>query len=163
MRESLAENNGERLARLLLDPLLRQVETFGFHLHTLDMRQHARVHAHAIRELARGAEIKSEARLPAAPSEETAALLDTVRQVAELKRAYPPQAIQSYVISGARSVEDILSAAWLAETCGVRVAAADDGSDPGLMPVPLFESIEDLRNCPEICRALWSIEIMRSC
>jgi phosphoenolpyruvate carboxylase len=155
MRESLAENNGERLARLLLDPLLRQVETLGFHLHTLDLRQHARVHARAISELSRGAEIKSEA-LPAAPSKETAALLDTVRQVAELKRAHPWQAIQSYVISGARSTGDILSTAWLAETCGVQVAAAPDGSDAGLMPVPLFESIEDLRNCPEICRALWT-------
>ena len=73
-----------------------------------------------------------------------------------MKRAYPRQAIQSYVISGARSVDDILSTAWLAETCGVQVAATDDGSDAGLMPVPLFESIEDLRNCPEICRALWT-------
>ncbi|MGA9772189.1 MAG: phosphoenolpyruvate carboxylase [Blastocatellia bacterium] len=155
MRESLSENNGERLARLLLDPLLRQVETFGFHLHTLDLRQHARVHQRAISELSRGAEIKS-AILPAAPSKETAALLDTMRQVAELKRAYPEQAIQSYVISGARSVDDILSTVWLAETCGVRVAATDDGRESGLMPVPLFESIEDLRNCPEICRLLWS-------
>ena len=155
MRESLGENNGDRLARLLLDPLLRQVETFGFHLHTLDIRQHARVHARAISELSRGAEIKSET-LPAAPSEETSALLDTMRQVVSLKRDYPPQAIQSYVISGARSTDDILSTAWLAETCGVRVAASDDGRDAGLMPVPLFESIEDLRNCPEICRALWT-------
>jgi phosphoenolpyruvate carboxylase len=155
MRESLAENNGERLARLLLDPLLRQVETFGFHLHTLDLRQHARVHARAIGELSRGAEIKGD-NLPATPSEQTAALLDTLRQVAELKRAYPQQAIQSYVISGARSVDDILSAVWLSETCGVRVAASSDGSDAGLMPVPLFESIEDLRNCPEICRTLWT-------
>lgn len=158
MRESLAENNGERLARLLLDPLLRQVETFGFHLHTLDLRQHARVHARAISELSRGTEIKgdNQALLPAAPSEQTTTLLDTLRQVAELKRAYPQQAIQSYVISGARSVDDILSAVWLAELCGVRVAASDDGTDAGLMPVPLFESIEDLRNCPEICRTLWT-------
>ncbi len=28
--------------------------------------------------------------------------------------------------------------------------------DPGLMPVPLFESIEDLRNAPEVCRTLWT-------
>src|SRR6266567_3592801 len=41
VRESLAENGGERLARSLLDPLLRQVETFGFHLHALDIRQHS--------------------------------------------------------------------------------------------------------------------------
>jgi phosphoenolpyruvate carboxylase len=52
LRESLAENNGERPARLWLDPLLRQAETFGFHLHALDIRQHARVHARAVAELA---------------------------------------------------------------------------------------------------------------
>jgi len=45
VRNSLADHGSERLARFLLDPLLRQVETFGFHLHTLDIRQHAKVHA----------------------------------------------------------------------------------------------------------------------
>src|SRR5216684_4888932 len=53
VRESLAANGGERLARSLLDPLLRQVETFGFHLHTLDIRQHSRVHTHALGEISR--------------------------------------------------------------------------------------------------------------
>ncbi|MFL6212479.1 MAG: phosphoenolpyruvate carboxylase [Blastocatellia bacterium] len=156
MRDSLAANRGERLAAQLLDPLIRQAETFGFHLHTLDIRQHARVHAQAVRELSRGAEIQNAANitLPIAPSEETAVLVDALRRVAALKRSYPPQAIQSYVISGARSVEDVLSVAWLAEVAGIRVAAS--GDDPGLMPVPLFESIEDLRHCPEVCRALWT-------
>jgi phosphoenolpyruvate carboxylase len=50
-----------------------------------------------------------------------------------------------------------LSLVWLAETCGVRVSGSGDGSDPGLMPVPLFESIEDLLNCPSVCRRLWSV------
>jgi phosphoenolpyruvate carboxylase len=156
MRSSLAENRGERLAVQLLDPLVRQAETFGFHLHTLDIRQHARVHARAVRELSRGAEIQNVANLtlPAAPSEETAALVDALRRVATLKRSYPPQAIQSYVISGSRSVEDVLSVVWLSEMAGIRVAAS--GDDPGLMPVPLFESIEDLRHCPQVCRALWT-------
>jgi phosphoenolpyruvate carboxylase len=156
MRRSLAENKGERLAAQLLDPLIRQAQTFGFHLHALDIRQHARVHARAVRELSRAAEINNPAgaTLPAAPSEETAALVDTLRRVASLKRRYPPQAIQSYVISGARAAEDVLSVAWLAEMAGITVAAS--GDDPGLMPVPLFESIEDLRNCPEVCRALWT-------
>ncbi len=35
--------------------------------------------------------------------------------------------------------------------------AGDAGAgDPGLMPVPLFESIDDLRHAPEICRSLWT-------
>jgi phosphoenolpyruvate carboxylase len=159
IRQSLAENRGERLACTLLDPLLRQVETFGFHLHTLDIRQHARVHALAVEELLGKTRSGSEAalRLPVPPSPETQSLLETLREVADLKRLYSPQAIRFYVISGAQSLEDILSPVWLAELSGLQVAASEDGGDPGLMPVPLFESIEDLRNCPEICRRLWTM------
>ncbi|HYP52851.1 MAG TPA: phosphoenolpyruvate carboxylase, partial [Pyrinomonadaceae bacterium] len=169
VRESLASRGGGRVARLAVDPLLRQVETFGFHLHTLDIRQHARVHARACRELARAAAFAGEedetslhetaprARLdlPEPLSDETSGLLDTLKAVAELKRTRPPEAVRSYVISGARDSRDVLSLVWLCESAGVGVAASDDGRDPGLMPVPLFESIEDLRNCPEVCRALW--------
>ena len=69
-----------------------------------------------------------------------------MRTVADLKRTYPPEAIRSYVISGARSVEDVLTLVRLLEAaaCGWRPT----GDDPGLMPVPLFESIEDLRATP---------------
>ncbi|MFL6257053.1 MAG: phosphoenolpyruvate carboxylase [Pyrinomonadaceae bacterium] len=165
LRASLAEGGARRLARQLVDPLVRQVETFGFHLHTLDVRQHARVHAHAVEELARGASIVDEhdsvenvglSQVPEAPSTETAAMLDALRAVAALKREFPPQSIRSHVISGARGTADVLRLVWLAESCGVRVAAEAERCDPGLMPVPLFESIEDLRNCPRVCRALWS-------
>ncbi|MBV9773501.1 MAG: phosphoenolpyruvate carboxylase, partial [Gemmatimonadetes bacterium] len=154
VRDSLAANRGERLARLLLDPLLRQVDTFGFHLHVLDVRQHARVHERARDELF-GAEGGAEgAELPAPPSPDTVQLLDTMRTIAQLKRSYPAGAIRSYVISGARSVGDVLTLVRLLESSGVQVAASE--GDPGVMPVPLFESIEDLRNCPDVCRELWT-------
>jgi phosphoenolpyruvate carboxylase len=158
MSESLEASGGQRIARQLLDPLLRQVKTFGFHLHSLDIRQHARVHAQAIAELSRGAagEDKGFRSLLDSPSDETRRVLETLRMVAELKREFPPQAIRTYVISGASRVEDILAVVWLARLCGVRLEASPDGVDPGLMPVPLFESIEDLRNCPQVCRALWT-------
>jgi phosphoenolpyruvate carboxylase len=81
-------------------------------------------------------------------------LLDLFRAIAELKRSYPPQTIRSYIISGAQTADDILSVVWLAQLGGVQVAAS--GRDPGLMPVPLFESIVDLRSCPEVCRAVWT-------
>ena len=50
LRASLAEHDGIRIARTLIDPLILQVRTFGLHLHTLDIRQHARVHAAALQE-----------------------------------------------------------------------------------------------------------------
>lgn len=157
IHRSLTQNNGERLAQLLLDPLLRQVETFGFHLHTLDIRQHARIHNRARAELASGSSVKGQnLYLPDPPSAETQNLLESLRGLKELKQSFPAESIRSYVISGAKSAADISTLVWLLELSGVHVAATADGRDPGVMPVPLFESIEDLRNCPDICRTLWT-------
>ena len=158
IRESLAANGGGRLADSLISPLLRRIDTFGFHLHSLDIRQHAKVHATAIAELADGPSTCAvpSAALPPRPSATTGELLDSLRGIADLKRRYPPDAIQRYVISGASSVQDTLSLIWLLELCGVQVAADNTNSDPGIMPVPLFESIEDLRQAPHICRTLWT-------
>jgi phosphoenolpyruvate carboxylase len=156
--ESLKNNCGERVATLLLEPLLRQVETFGFHLHTLDIRQHARIHSRAHTELAdtsaRSETSATEFHLSQPPSAETDELLDSLRSIRDLKDKTPAEAIRSYVISGTKSAADIGSLVWLAELCGVKIGASK--SDLGLMPVPLFESIVDLQNCSEICRTLWT-------
>ncbi|HSK62185.1 MAG TPA: phosphoenolpyruvate carboxylase, partial [Pyrinomonadaceae bacterium] len=151
-RQSLSANGGMRVARFLFDPLLRQVETFGFHLHTLDIREHASVHKRALLEFSSAVAAK-EGTLSPAPSKETVNLLDSLRIVSELKREHP-ETIRSYVISGAQSAADVTELVSLAELSGVQVAANE--SDPGMMPVPLFESIEDLRNCPSVCRNLWT-------
>jgi phosphoenolpyruvate carboxylase len=158
MRECLEAQGCELPARSLLDPLRRKLDTFGFHLHTLDIRQHAKVHARAVVELAGGMALLADAAgySPTAPSAQTSELLDSLRMIAGLKREYPPEAIRSYVISGAGSVQDILSLVWLMEMCGIPVAGDEERGNPGVMPVPLFESIEDLRNAPAICRSLWS-------
>jgi phosphoenolpyruvate carboxylase len=157
LSRSLQGQKGERLARRLVDPLRRKVATFGLHLHTLDIRQHAKVHARAVAELAAGAGQAADPAvpLPPQPSASTAELLETLRALARLQRHYPPMAIRSYVISGASAVQDMLTLVWLMELCGITVAGNPQNGDPGLMPVPLFESIEDLRNAPDICRNLW--------
>ncbi len=150
LRASLASNGGIRIARTLIDPLILQVRAFGLHLHTLDIRQHARVHATALKEAAAdtiGPEISG------ALSGETASVLETLRVVAEIKNGCAPETIRHYVISGAATVEDVLTVVRLARLGGVRVEGS--GRDPGMMPVPLFESIEDLRNAPAVCRELW--------
>ena len=153
-RQSLSANGGERVARLLFDPLLRQVDTFGFHLHTLDVREHASVHQRALIDFS-NVVAGNEAALPPAPSNETVNLLESLRMVSDLKREYPREAIRSYVISGTQSASDVTTWVSLAELSGVQVASTN-GSDPGVMPVPLFESIKDLRNCPAVCRNLWT-------
>ena len=157
LRRSLAENSGHRLAEMLIDPLLMEVRTYGLHLQTLDIRQHARVHAAAIAEISAWQPTASSLSLPPVLSKQTADVLDTFRTIAELKQTSPPEAIQQYVISGAAGAQDLLHVLWLARLCGVRVEAT--GDDPGLQPVPLFESIEDLQNAPAIMREIWSSDI----
>ena len=151
IRESLDANRGQRLGELVMDPLLRQLRTFGFHLSTLDIRQHARVHAQAL------AELEAKPVIDAGPQEISAStqdVLDTFREIARLKKSYPACAIRSYIISGTQSGDDVLAVTKLAATCGVRVAASED--DPGLMPVPLFESIEALRASASVMERIWS-------
>ncbi|MFZ0745412.1 MAG: phosphoenolpyruvate carboxylase [Terracidiphilus sp.] len=151
LRASLAAHDGLRIARTLIDPLVLQVRTFGLHLHTLDIRQHARVHAAALKEAIADTIAES---LPGSLSDETSSVLETLRVVAEVKNGCSPEAVRHYVISGAASVEDVLAVVRLARLGGVRVEGC--GRDPGLMPVPLFESIDDLRQAPAVCRELWN-------
>jgi phosphoenolpyruvate carboxylase len=197
LRQSLIDNRGRRLASFLIDPLLLEARTYGLHLQALDIRQHARVHAAAIAELAQisnppplssfreaggpASPLSSfrEAGGPASPlssfreaggpasrltlppplTPQTAEVLETFRTLAHLKRSSPPEALPRYVISGATSADDVLNVIRLARAGGVRVEALED--DPGLQPVPLFESIEDLQNAPAICRDLWSSDAYR--
>jgi phosphoenolpyruvate carboxylase len=65
-----------------------------------------------------------------------------------------PHAITQYVVSGASCAQDAFAVLALARLGGVQVEGGEH--DPGLQPVLLFESIEDLRNAPAICRALWT-------
>ncbi|MGB8846022.1 MAG: phosphoenolpyruvate carboxylase, partial [Terracidiphilus sp.] len=155
LRASLVANGGIRIARTLIEPLILQVRTFGLHLHTLDIRQHARVHEAALQEAINDTIAPS---LAGGLSAQTASVLETFRVVAEVKHGCSPEAVRQYVISGASSVEDVLAVIRLARLGGVTVEGAGEGHgiDPGLMPVPLFESIEDLRNAPAVCRELWS-------
>ena len=145
MHGSLAAHGGERVARAYLDPLIRQATTFGFHLHTLDIRQHANFHSIALEDLRRAAELTGQTQTP---REETRVVLDTLRGVADLQQRHPRRAITTHVISGAESADDVRGLLRLSEIAGV--------ASNQLMPVPLFESIADLRAAPEICQALWA-------
>jgi phosphoenolpyruvate carboxylase len=89
-----------------------------------------------------------------AESPESKELLETFGMIAELKRSHPAGSIRQYVISGAESEQDVINVVRLAGRGGVQVAGSAD--DPGLMPVPLFESIDSLRGAADIMRRLWA-------
>jgi phosphoenolpyruvate carboxylase len=153
VRSSLAANGAERLAELLIDPFARTVSTFGFHLHALDIRQHAKVHAEALAEFAATDATKKGAGV-SVKSERAKDVIDTFRMVAKLKKLYPPDAIRVYVISGTESEQHIFDWLQLAKLCGLNAAASAD--DPGVMPAPLFESIDSLRDAAKIMKRVWN-------
>ena len=153
--DSLRSNHGRRLAEIV-EPLLRKVRIFGFHLHALDIRQHARIQSEALAELASAvAPTAATCQFPQELSAQSVELLETFQIVAELKKTHSPKTIRHYVISGTQSEQDIFAVVRLAALGGVSVAASNDGNDPGLMPVPLFESIEALRSSHVIMRRVW--------
>jgi phosphoenolpyruvate carboxylase len=138
IRDSLVRHKGERPERLLVEPLLQKVNTFGFHFCSLDLRDHAGVYAKAV------AALESPEKGAAAEARD---LLGGLRDVAQLQRMYGPKALRVHIISGTDGPRDILSFVWLADLSGIDLTR--------MMPVPLFESIDSLRQSPDICRVVW--------
>jgi phosphoenolpyruvate carboxylase len=163
IRTSLIENHGPRLAQMLIDPLLMEVRTYGLHLQTLDIRQHARFHATAVDEISawQSSTTANSLQLPPALTPQTTEVLNTFRAIAELKQTFAPESIQQYIISGATDAKDILNVLWLARIGGVKVEGNADLGDPGLQPVPLFEYVEDLQNAPAVMRQLWTSDVYK--
>jgi phosphoenolpyruvate carboxylase len=160
IRRSLCHGDGSRLVRELIDPLLCKLRTFGFRLHTIDIRQHARVHADALHEIQRvAATSPASASLPEVSplSRET---LDTFRMVAAAKKQYEPASILRCIVSGTETADDVFAVLRLSSLSGLR--AAGTAEDPGMMPVPLFESIDALRRSAEVMRQVWSSPEYRS-
>jgi phosphoenolpyruvate carboxylase len=137
IRSSLIRGGGGRLAETLLDPLVVQARTFRLHTHELDIRQNARTHESALQSLS------GESKDPAAAR----AILDDFMGLARLQQKYPSESLPAFIISGTTSAQDLKSLLRLAEITGIDLAR--------IRTVPLFESIADLRNSPEICRTIW--------
>jgi len=154
-----------------LGRLIRAVETFGFHLATLDLRQNADVHERVIADLLKVAGVEadyqklpekkrvellrselSSKRLLRTPfgqyEEETLSELAIVEAAAEAHRLYGPQAITTYNISKAESVSDMLEVNILLKEAGLYVPG--DPPTTSIMAVPLFETIGDLQNAPKV-------------
>jgi phosphoenolpyruvate carboxylase len=169
---SLGARGGGLLARGgALGRLIRAVETFGFHLATLDLRQNADVHERvvadlllhagveedylALSEAGRVALLRRELESPrllatpyAAYSDETRSELEVVRAAAEAHAKYGPGAITTWLISKAASVSDLLEVNILLKEGGLW--RPGDPPQAAIMAVPLFETIGDLERAPAV-------------
>jgi phosphoenolpyruvate carboxylase len=177
MTRSLVANRSELLATGRLRDLSRAVDVFGFHLAALDLRQNSDVHERVIAELFEAAEpgtgyaaldedrrvglLRAELARPRplasaflSYSDETAGELGVVRATAEAHRRYGAASVPHYVISKATSVSDILEVAVLLKEAGL-MHPRDGRLDLDI--VPLFETIEDLRNAGAVMEAVLSL------
>ncbi|MCU0477214.1 MAG: phosphoenolpyruvate carboxylase [Chloroflexi bacterium] len=150
--EELAADGLGRVAHGSLQDLRWQVETFGFHLASLEVRQHSAAHRAALAAL-RGAH--PDLAREAAPGVTAGEVLATFRAMATAQRRHGEAACQRYVISFTERAADVLDVLDLAAIAGDASipAAATAGIAPGMPAldvVPLFESADALADAQGI-------------
>jgi len=143
-QESLAAAGAGRLAFGELQNLLWQVDTFGFHLAELEIRQHSTVHEGALTELRAGGR----------RSELTREVLDTMRVVASLQERFGEDSCRRYVVSFTRGARDVAAVYELAR-------ATSMGKIPVLDVIPLFETLDDLAHATQVMDDVLRLEPVR--
>ncbi|WP_408427778.1 phosphoenolpyruvate carboxylase [Paraburkholderia fungorum] len=178
--DSLTEHHGAALAALRLAPLVRAAEVFGFHLASIDLRQSSDIHEAVIAELLRRAGVEedyaglpeanklrvllaelAQPRLLRSPYLEYSDLVISELRVLEAARmtreTFGARAVRNYIISHTETVSDLVEVMLLQKEAGLLHGHFGDLHEPakaGLMVIPLFETIPDLRNAPHIMRDL---------
>ncbi|PSL03173.1 phosphoenolpyruvate carboxylase type 1 [Haloactinopolyspora alba] len=133
IQASLAEAGAARQAYGEVQGLVWQVESFGFHLAELEVRQHSAVHRKALDEIRAGGE----------RSETTEEVLATLRVMAQIQARFGPEACRRYVVSFTQSADDVAAVYELARH-------ALDGRQLQIDVVPLFETGADLDACVDV-------------
>jgi phosphoenolpyruvate carboxylase len=142
IQNSLAEAGDARNAYGELQQLIWQVETFGFHLAELEVRQHSQLHRAALEEIDGGGTL----------SEQTEEILDVFRTIAFLQERYGVDSARRYIISFTQSADDIANVYRLAEYA---LGSAD--AAPVLDVIPLFETFADLHASTDILDRMVSL------
>ncbi len=170
---SLAENNGEHAGLFAVRRLLRRIETFGFHMITLDVRQDAEMHRQVIGEClaeenwmempaaertARLVEaISSREGVPMDLSTQARKTIAVFQAIAFCRRKYGPEAIGPFIISMTQGADDILSVILLAQWGEVH----NKRGEVPLDIMPLLETVDDLNNGPAILEELMTVPLYR--
>ena len=178
--DSLSRFHGDALAPQRLRPLMRAVQVFGFHLATVDLRQSSDKHEEVVRELLATAKVEADygaleedakcallvrlledARplrvMGADYSEHTRSELAIFETAKRLRERQGGEAIRHCIISHTETVSDLLEVLLLQKEVGLLHGTLQDGALCDLIVVPLFETIEDLRNAEPIMRRYYQL------
>jgi len=169
---SLKQNKGHNAGLFNVRRFIRRIRTFGFHLATLDLRQHADVHRSVI-----GHGLSNPDWQALAPRERTQRLCEAIAKdegpvstldptgkrslwvfeaIAHCRHRQGPDAIGPFVISGPKGADDLLSVLLLgrwADTADRRTG------DVAVDAAPLFETREELEGCGEVMADLFRTQV----
>ncbi|PZO12407.1 MAG: phosphoenolpyruvate carboxylase [Burkholderiales bacterium] len=182
---SLKSHHGEALARARLQPLMRAVQVFGFHLATVDLRQSSDKHEEVVAELLATARIEPHysqldetgkraallrqlddarpLRVPGATySAHTLGELAIFDAARSGRQRFGAQAIRHAIISHTETVSDLLEVLVLQKEAGLVRGTLNEDAVCDLIVVPLFETIEDLRNAAPIMREYLALPGVRA-
>jgi phosphoenolpyruvate carboxylase len=177
---SLKQHHASSLIAPRLAPLMRAVQVFGFHLATIDLRQSSDQHEAVVAELLRVARIEADYAALAEDAKRELLLrvlndprplfvplatyskwtvdeLAVFEQARRTLAAFGRNAIRHYIISHTEDVSDLLEVLLLQKESGLLRGTLDDDAYADLIVVPLFETIEDLRNAEPIMRAYYAL------
>lgn len=161
-----------------LADLFVQADAFGFHLASLDIRQHSAVHERAVADILRlhgieedygvleeparvallVAQLNAERVLTTSNadlSDEAWMVCDTLAVVRKAIEA-EPRSIGSYIISMTDAVSDVLEVLFLAKQAGLWRMLDDERVESPLDVVPLLETIADLEASEELLSSLFT-------
>ena len=164
---SLQANKGTNAGLYYVRRLLRRIDTFGFHLVTLDVRQHASV-LHQV--IARGYDDPKWLERPSAerrkllaealendrgPKIELDALgkrnLAVFEAICQGRHRYGPEAVGYFIVSGTKGADDVLAALLLARWASVYDKRT---GEVALDIAPQFESVTGLERCGQTMQEL---------
>jgi phosphoenolpyruvate carboxylase len=180
IESSLIAQHAQALVVQRLQPLIRAVEVFGFHLATVDLRQSSDQHEAVLAELLATARITPHyaqldesakralllgllndarpLRVMGHPYSAHALSEINIFEAAKQSRAlFGTQAIRHYIISHTETVSDLLEVMLLQKEVGLMQGTLDAQASCDLIVVPLFETIEDLRNAATIMREFYAL------
>ncbi|PYZ95892.1 phosphoenolpyruvate carboxylase [Alteribacter lacisalsi] len=185
IKRSALEHNqpGQKLKKL--DKLIRQVELFGFHLATLDIRNHSGEHETAIAEILKMVGIADDYSslsedeklkvlndvlqdprplmlLHEDYSEETREIFRVFQLIREAHDTFGPRSIEVYLVSMTQSSSDLLEVLVLAKEAGIYRLHPDGKVESGLHVAPLLETVNDLIAGPEIMKTLFEMDVYRN-
>jgi len=184
VQKSLREHHPASHELKTIQKLIRQVQLFGFHLATLDVRNHSGEHEAAITEIFQKvgisndyAELSEEEKIKVLTealsdprrvllgiedySKETQEIIKTFQTVKQIHDEFGRRAISVYLISMSRAPSDILEVLLLAKEAGLYRLHADGRVESTLNISPLFETIDDLKAAPGIMKALFDMPLYR--